>query len=373
MKDFDFVFNPEEIKRKKKYNDPSINLFYIDEIQDKLRNLTTDNLKKRKDIINKQNWTLKNMTYFGSDIPSRWKLNNKYNKNVVNMIKKDKQFVDYLMNTEAKSDISTQDSKKSFFADIVEEKRIKNPNVKRKKTKYEALPSLITKENKEPTISPINENKDLNIETAKHKTVSFNATANYFKAKIDTPHLSSNNLEPSMKNTHLQFNHKASFLFPIKPTMRDFNKTSSKILSFEKDLIDLTKNKIVKKEKEEEVVLEKDKERTTFFNSTFNYYSKKSHSTLNNFFKRNHKNESEIKVGNLLNVDYDGLFKKKINIHNNELKSKWHKVDHYGPKYAHCNTCFNKNLEFFDKINPKDGINIINFIETTKNFYDLNN
>ena len=109
-------------------------------------------------------------------------------------------------------------------------------------------------------------------------------------------------------------------------------------------------------------------ERRLLFNSTLNSFNKKSHSTLENFFKRNIKNESNIKIGNLLNVDYTGLFKKKVNIKNQELKTKWEAIDHYGPNFAHCNTCFNKNLEFFDKINPKEGINIVNYIKSIKDF-----
>jgi hypothetical protein len=92
----------------------------------------------------------------------------------------------------------------------------------------------------------------------------------------------------------------------------------------------------------------------------------KSTISFNKFVARMKKPPESIKVGNLLNVDYNSLFKRKINIRNKELKSMWDEVDHYGPRFAHCNTCFNMNLDFFENINSKDGVNIINFIKSKR-------
>lgn len=123
---------------------------------------------------------------------------------------------------------------------------------------------------------------------------------------------------------------------------------------------------------------------STFYNSSFNNNLNLSNISSNNikheeeakfnrstvsfnkFVNRMRKPQEKIKVGNLLHVDYASLFKRPIKINNKELKIMWDEVDHYGPRFAHCNTCFNKNLDFFENVNYKDGINIIKFIKTRK-------
>ena len=85
--------------------------------------------------------------------------------------------------------------------------------------------------------------------------------------------------------------------------------------------------------------------------------------SIEKFYLRMKPNNKNIKVGNLLNVDYNSLFKRKIKIKDKELKTKWDEIDHYGPRFAHCNTCFNKNLDFFENVNRKDGLNIIGYIK----------
>lgn len=104
------------------------------------------------------------------------------------------------------------------------------------------------------------------------------------------------------------------------------------------------------------------------FNKTLNSFSKRSQTSLANFFKRNHKVDYQIKGGNLLNVDYSSLFKKPNKIQNQDLREMWDEVNNYGPNFAHCNSCYNKNLDFFEKINHKEGISIVNYIKTTKKF-----
>lgn len=89
--------------------------------------------------------------------------------------------------------------------------------------------------------------------------------------------------------------------------------------------------------------------------------------SFNKFMTRMKKTNENKKVeGNLLHVDYSQLYKRKIDIKNKDLKQMWDEVDHYGPRFAHCNTCFNKNLDFFENINVNDGVNIINFIKIKK-------
>lgn len=382
MKDFEFVFNPEEIKRKR-FND-TYNIFLNDEIQNKLKILNAENKKKKREIFKKQNWTVKNMTYYGLNLPSRWKGNDQNNNKILNVLKKDKEFVDYLKNNDISSNISTstiasfhqnykkEDNQNTLYSQFHNNELNINANLPDINLKIKNMENINAMRNRKiqkfhnfrsdsPEEEEKRNNKDSIFEkdNKKTKTVGFNITTSS----------NFNNFNLLSKSKTLFKNENEIEEDKFKRTSTIFQKTmeyketfsSNKLLKTIKDMesligINQTENLIDTNSKK------------IIFNSTKNSLSKGSQKVLENFFRRNIKKDEDLLSGNLLNVDYSSLYKRKIDIKNKELRKNWESIDHYGPRYAHCNSCFNLNLNFFEKINPNDGNNIINYIKSNRKF-----
>lgn len=235
----------------------------------------------------------------------------------------DKVFVEYLMKRENKDKLNnhiynkTEDSISNF---PTQDNSIMNSTRK-------TFPNL-----------PITTTQDFRATTSNQfaRTSNFNATfynKDKDKEKKDEPLVTRNSFYPLLTNTQFSSTEKDAKL-----------RTSFKFSS----IGNLTSGAVSKTNQTPDVL-------------------NKSTISFNKFVARMKKPPESIKLGNLLNVDYNSLFKRKINIKNKDLKTMWDDVDHYGPRFAHCNTCFNMNLDFFENINSKDGVNIINFIKSKRN------
>ena len=70
--------------------------------------------------------------------------------------------------------------------------------------------------------------------------------------------------------------------------------------------------------------------------------------------------------GQFLNFDYEG-FNKKIEIKNPEVKKVLEDINYYGPHFSHCPSCKNKNLEFYQTMEPNQCLTLLNFLKKKKN------
>ena len=69
--------------------------------------------------------------------------------------------------------------------------------------------------------------------------------------------------------------------------------------------------------------------------------------------------------GMFLNFNYEE-FNKKIEIKNPEVKKVLEDINYYGPYFSHCPSCKNKNLEFYQTLEPHACLNILNFLKKTR-------
>ncbi len=69
--------------------------------------------------------------------------------------------------------------------------------------------------------------------------------------------------------------------------------------------------------------------------------------------------------GLFLNFNYEE-FNKKVEIKNPEVKRVLEDINYYGPYFSHCPSCRNKNLEFYQTLEPHACLNILNFLKKTR-------
>jgi hypothetical protein len=73
------------------------------------------------------------------------------------------------------------------------------------------------------------------------------------------------------------------------------------------------------------------------------------------------KSSKPEKVGPFLNFDNESFYK-RITINNPVIQQQLENINFYGPYYAYCPPCLNKNLEFYNNIEPNQCLKIIQYI-----------
>jgi hypothetical protein len=77
------------------------------------------------------------------------------------------------------------------------------------------------------------------------------------------------------------------------------------------------------------------------------------------------KNKTGSDFGPFLNFNY-AEYNKKIEIKNPEVKKVLEDIDYYGPYFSHCPSCRNKNLEFYQTLEPHHCLSILNHLKKTR-------
>jgi hypothetical protein len=95
--------------------------------------------------------------------------------------------------------------------------------------------------------------------------------------------------------------------------------------------------------------------------------------TQGSYEKTNKKNtKSKTEYGPFLNFNYEE-FNRKIEITNPEVKKLLEDLNYFGPHFSHCPSCRNKNLEFYETLEPSQCIKILQFIKKCKKKNKINN
>lgn len=428
LKNFEFNYDPEEERKRRRFPQQYKNLDHLmDNSHYIIKTISHNNLIKNKSIEDATKWNIKNLTYLGKEIPSRIKAKQSYRKNIMSIMEEDKLFTEYVMKKEDKDKIYS-----NYFKNLNEEEnkynkqnvlKIKN-SIQNKSQLHKPKTSSI-KTNFEREMIEKNNRKDKFAETSTFYTT-------FFPCNTDSINLEKYNqkeIEKSLfdninnhNNNHVSFKDK----FPL---LNNKNKDNKKIL-VESNLTSELKNSSNINTTTNDFHINENDQKNKSFNLTMNNFNETHHNTTNNnltvisnkmrntsfnntfnslnknirfktdqsFFNNNtfdKNNDSmansnldrstisfnryitrmssrpKVKMGDLLNIDYSSLEKKKNNIKVPEIKNLWEEVNHYGPNFAYCNTCFNKNLFYFENVNKNDGINVLNYIKKEK--FELKN
>ena len=74
------------------------------------------------------------------------------------------------------------------------------------------------------------------------------------------------------------------------------------------------------------------------------------------------KEEKEQKFGPFLNFDSDSFYK-KTKINNPVIQKNLEFINFYGPYYSYCPPCLNRNLEFYNNLEPNQCLKLIQYIK----------
>ena len=73
------------------------------------------------------------------------------------------------------------------------------------------------------------------------------------------------------------------------------------------------------------------------------------------------KIKKEEKFGPFLNFDYESFYK-KVKINNPVIERQLENINFYGPYYSYCPPCLNRNLEYYNHLEPNQCLKLIHFI-----------
>jgi hypothetical protein len=83
------------------------------------------------------------------------------------------------------------------------------------------------------------------------------------------------------------------------------------------------------------------------------------------------KEEKEHKFGPFLNLDFDSFYK-KTKINNPVIQKNLEFINFYGPYYSYCPPCLNRNLEFYNNLEPNHCLKLIQYIKKLRKKNILN-
>ena len=77
------------------------------------------------------------------------------------------------------------------------------------------------------------------------------------------------------------------------------------------------------------------------------------------------KIKKEEKLSPFLNFDYESFYK-KTKINNPIIQTNLENINFYGPYYLYCPPCLNRNLEFYNNLEPNQCLKLIKFLRKMK-------
>ena len=83
-------------------------------------------------------------------------------------------------------------------------------------------------------------------------------------------------------------------------------------------------------------------------------------------------NKKEEKFGPFLNFDYEAFYK-KTKINDPAIERQLENINFYGPYYSYCPPCLNRNLEYYNHLEPNQCLKLIKYIRKVrvKKFIDI--
>ena len=347
--------------------------------------------KKQKQLQKIKNESLKEFVFANKIIPDKWKKKLSYQNDVIKVLVNDNDFLLYVgrgSKPALAETISTALSSRDNF-----QKTYKNINGL--KTSYSQMfpkiKSRFSSEEKQIIRNDYNSNAN--------KTLDEDLSNNENTASVSKtpyPKLKSQNKEKAMNDKDIvNLLEEFRILYPIKIKKEDQHKqefelehedsTDGKNKSPKKNLLFYNTFLQMNKSSNPFANIHKmklDKRQRAFRQNIFNNLippknkkTLKSNSMVNlnpNYKFKNmkiKKEENEPKFGPFLNFDHNSFYK-KTKISNPIIKKNLEFINYYGPYYSYCPPCLNRNLEYYNNLEPSQCLKLINYI---KKFRGKNN
>jgi len=346
--------------------------------------------QKQKQLQKIKNESLKEFVFTNKEIPDKWKKKLNYQNDVIRVLANDNNFLLYVgrgnkpameetMSTALSSSDNFQRNYKYFHG---------------LKTSYSQMfpkiRSRFSSEEKQTLRNDINNNATINININKTLDEDLSNNENTASAsKSPYPKLKSQSKKEIMNDKDIaNLLEEFRILYPIKVKKEDQHKhefelgleesTDGKNKSPKSNLLFYNTFLQMNKSQNPFATIHKmklDKRQKAFRQNIFNNLippknkkALKSNSmvNLNPSFKFKNmkikKEEKEQKFGPFLNYDHNSFYK-KTKISNPIVKKNLEFINYYGPYYSYCPPCLNRNLEYYNNLEPNQCLKLINYIK----------
>ena len=322
--------------------------------------------KYSNNLNNIKNESIKEFIYSNRTIPIIWKKLKNYQNIVMNLFSRDEKFLSYVGHI-GENQTKNNRPKTSIL--------YRNNNNKLSKN-YNSSYSLLNNSHKfeKKNFSILNKKNMKNRRTT--PSYSLNSLNNFKKGLLKQ--ISEKEMENILNDYTIKYpiKEKINELFPqdilnsIDKRNIDLN-LSNQICECPNEMKQKTLNKYINyKNKDDDLI----KNRLLGINKKLNYLNHNIYSNLSSFSsssskikKRNasakiNKNKT---YGIFLN-DNSESFNKKHKINNKLIKKFLEGINYYGPYYSHCPPCWNKNIDFYNRLGENKSIKLIKFIKQIK-------
>jgi hypothetical protein len=342
-------------------------------------------IKQKQKLLQKiKNESLKEFVFTNKEVPDKWKKKLNYQNDVIKVLANDNDFLLYIGRGSKQAmaeTISTALSSSDNF-----QKNYKN--IHGLKTSYSQLfPKIKSRFSSEERKTLRNEYNSNANKTLDEDLSNNENTASVSKSPY--PKLKSHNKKETMSDKDIvnlldefrilypikvkkEDQHKPEFELELENSIDRKNKSPKNNLLFYNTFLQMNKssNPFANIHK-----MKLDKRQRAFRQNIFNNLippknkkSLKSNSMVNLSPSYRFKNmkikkeENEQKFGPFLNFDHNSFYK-KTKISDPMVKKSLEFINYYGPYYSYCPPCLNRNLEYYNNLEPNQCLKLINYIK----------
>ena len=350
----------------------NINRGFYDEIEEDSQNI----LHGQKNLKSLKKESLKEFIYTNKEIPEKWKQKMTYKDDLLDILTKDKKLLTYIGTSPPDSEmystiasLTNLNFKKRKSASTKMEKTFPNINNRRythnKSPENQNTETKNKNSNKENKLEiNINDNPTIN-KTSKLRNYMVTTTKNYnekeiyniledfktaypIKEKLDQLYTSTNyyNNAKNISNSTDKKNETGN-------SGNIFHRTNNSMYSFQNMLTEKRQN--------------------VFRQNVFNNLIRTG--TLNNSTgKYNFLSEDKSqRIRHIYDSDHEN-FMRRVEVKDPVIKKNLEGINFYGPYFSHCPPCRNRNLEYYNKLEPNQCLAIIHQIKRVrvkKNLMDI--
>jgi len=340
--------------------------------------------QKQKQLQKIKKESLKEFVFTNKEIPDKWKKKLNYQNDVIKVLANDNDFLLYVGrggNPAMRETMSTALSSSDNF-----QKNYKN--IYGLKTSYSQMfpkiKSRFSSEGKQTIKNDINRNvnKTLDEDLSNNENTASASKSPYPKLKHQSKResMSDKDIANLLEEFRILYpikikkedQHKQEFDFGLEDSTDIKNKGPKKNLLFYSTFLQMNKNSNpfanihkMKLDKRQKAF------RQNIFNNLIppkNKNALKSNSMVNLNPSYNFKNikikkeENQQKFGPFLNFDHNSFYK-RTKISNPIVQKNLEAINYYGPYYSYCPPCLNRNLEYYNNLEPNQCLKLINYIK----------
>ena len=351
---------------------------------DDLENKDISIKDKEKQLRKIKNDSLKEFVFTNKQIPEKWKKKLTYQKDVIKILAKDNNFLYYVGRGGPSQSIMGETASTNMFTTDNFNSTGKSRALK---TSYSQLFPKIR--NRFASEDRINLKSEL-INKNEHKTLEeedLSANDNTISNSKIPAKLKSNKKDVMNDKDIVNLLEEFKLAYPIKPKKEEHeespeNKKKKTTLEEEKKNLIFTRtfnlsSNLLQTKKGyspyDNLHKLRAKRQRAFRQNIFNnLLEPKTNITSNSMINLNSngkfrkiKIKKEEKFGPFLNFDYE-TFYKKIKINNPVIERHLENINFYGPYYSYCPPCLNRNLEFYNYLEPNQCLKLIQYIRKVR-------